>query len=232
MAENELETQRAAASYGRSPFRPGQPRPSVVVPGFEHEVMYPGHNHGTDGRMHVPAEAFTEHSVRDAVEVSIATDSLDVLSLRVQRLVDFANSDIARGDLVVPQIDGATQAENLTAYLKAVIDQQTREVARRLLRESNEREEVGKTMIKDIIDTVAGYNPELAFILSDKYEKGTQLPIMTPEVVSEMALGAETHERTPTTMDRIMTNPAVRGFMRTIGFGKFIDANPDLQKAS
>lgn len=211
MAEDKFETQLSDATNFELPtYDDASPSQSaVVIDGFNFFDAYPDHNPGTDGAMHVPAEAFIERKVADIVEVRTATDSLDILSTQVQRLVELASEDHARGDLVVPERVDTMPAENLTHYLRTVIDGKVLEAHRAVIAENKDSQRI----INELLSLVYKQSPELVPLAEQLMgERLVSRRVPVQESDGDTVEGASRIK----TMDRLLVTPMGKGALRLV----------------
>lgn len=226
MSASKLETQsRDAASFERPTFYAGPPQSAVIIDGFHFSDKYPDHNPGTDGAMHVPAEGFVKRKVADIVEVRIATDSIDTLQTQMYRLVEIASQDQARGDLAVPQVDNVTPVENLTSYLRTVIDGKVLEAHRSVVEENKDNQRI----INELLSLIHEQSPEL--VSSSERILGDRL---IHQSVSPHELDGSIVETTPRIrkMDRLLTTPMGKGALRLVQMLKHPFDTSSLEKVS
>jgi hypothetical protein len=185
--------------------------PAISIDGFDFDNAYPGHAAGEDGRLHVPAEGLIGRKVAGTVDIiTTPASSVEDLEKEMKSLVSMASEDVARGDLLVPSLVGYPTEQDLTHYLKGLMNQKVLESHRAVLDENRAQ----KALIDNLVATVRTYAPEL--LPAVERQMRSRWETSDAPAIESVTDSAE-HVPSVNTLDRIFSSGSISKVLNFFG---------------
>lgn len=196
-------------NYQRQREIPGK-RAAVSIEGFNFDEIYPGHAAGEDGTLHVPAEGLVGRKTADVVDVLVATNSIPVLEGEMKNLVSMTSEEVARKDLLVPALNGFPTEQDLTHYLKGLLNQKVLEAHRAVVAENKAQ----KATISHVVEIIRQFSPELMPAIERQLNTGLQ--IQGAPAIEQVTDPAE-HVPSVHTLDRLLSSGSISKVLNFFG---------------
>jgi hypothetical protein len=198
-----------ATDFQRQRDIPGK-RSAVSIEGFSFDEAYPGHAAGEDGSLHVPAEGLIGRKTADVVDVLVATDAIPVLEREMKNLVGMTSEEVARKDLLVPALNGFPTEQDLTHYLKGLLNQKVLEAHRAVVAENTAQ----KATIGHMVEIIRQFSPELLPAIERQLR--IELQIQGAPAIEQITDPTE-HIPSVNTLDRIFSSGSISKVLNFFG---------------